>query len=109
MSVVTMTPRPDQPCSFVIEGEMNIYTALALKDRLLSPLDQCTDLQFDLSGVTEIDSAGVQLLVLVKNECGARGKELRITGHSAPVKEIMDLYNLESFLGDPVSARSQEQ
>lgn len=109
MSVVTMTPKSDQPCSFVIEGEMNIYTALALKDRLLSPLDQCADMELDLSGVTDIDSAGVQLLILAKNECGARGKELRITGHSAPVKEIMDLYNLESYIGDPVPIRSQEQ
>lgn len=109
MSVVTMTPKPDLPCSFVIEGEMNIYTALALKDRLLAPLEQCADIELDLSGVTDIDSAGVQLLVLLQNECGTRGRDLRIIGHSAPVKEILDLYNLESYFGDPVSVRPQEQ
>lgn len=109
MSVVTMTPKPDLPCSFVIEGEMNIYTALALKDRLLLPLEQCADMELDLTGVTEIDSAGLQLLILVKNECRAHDRNLRISGHSAPVLEILDLYNLESFFGDPVLIRPQEQ
>ena len=88
---------------------MSIYTALALKDRLLTPLDQCADMELDLAGVTDIDSAGLQLLILVKNECRTRGKNLRLTGHSAPVLEILDLYNLESFFGDPVLIRPQEQ
>lgn len=109
MSVVTMTPKPNLPCSFAIEGEMNIYTALALKESLLAPLEQCADMELDLAGVTDIDSAGLQLLILVKNESRTRGKNLRISGHSAPVLEILDLYNLEGFFGDPVLIRPQEQ
>ena len=87
---------------------MTIYTALELKDRLLAPLDQCAGMEIDLAGVNEIDSAGLQLLVLTKNEAKARGKTLSISGHSPAVLEILDLCNLESFFGDPVLVRPQE-
>jgi anti-sigma B factor antagonist len=105
---VTMTQQENEPCRFVIEGEMTIYTALELKDRLLAPLPQCADMELDLAGVGEIDSAGLQLLVLLKQEAKAQGKSLSITGHSPAVLEIFDLCKLEGFFGDPVLIRSQE-
>jgi anti-anti-sigma factor len=105
---VTMTAISNAPCRFTIEGEMTIYTALELKDKLLAPLDQCADMEIDLAGVSEIDSAGLQLLVLTKNEAKARGKNLSISGHSPAVLEILDLCNLEGFFGDPVLICPQE-
>lgn len=106
---VTMTPRENEPCHFAIEGEMTIYTALELKEQLLAPLAHCADMEIDLAGVSEIDSAGLQLLILLKQEARARGKTLSITGHSPPVLEIFDVCQLESFFGDPVLIRTQEQ
>lgn len=105
---VTMTPRADDPYRFTIEGEMTIYNALELKERLLAPLDQCPHMEIDLAGVSEIDSVGLQLLVLAKNEAKARGKNLSISGHSPAVLEVLELCNLESFFGDPVLIRAQE-
>ena len=105
---VTMTPRADEPCRFAIEGEMTIYNALELKDRLLTHLDQCPHMEIDLSGVSEIDSAGLQLLVMAKNEVTARGKTLSISGHSPAVLEVLDICNLEGFFGDPVLIRAPE-
>jgi anti-sigma B factor antagonist len=106
---VTMTPRANEPCHFTIEGEMTIYTALELKGRLLAPLDQYAHMEIDLTGVSEIDSAGLQLLVMAKNEARARGKTLSIFGHSPAVLEAMDLCKLEGFFGDPVLIRAPEK
>lgn len=106
---VTMTQRSNtEPCQYVIEGEMTIYNALELKAQLLSPLEQCAQMEVDLAGVTEMDSAGLQLLLMAKTEARARGKNLAITGHSTAVLEVLDLCNLEGFFGDPVLVRSQE-
>lgn len=105
---VTMTASDNEPCCFTIEGEITIYTALALKERLLAPLDQCAEMKIDLTGVSEIDSAGLQLLVLAKNEARVRGRNLSISGHSPAVLEVLDLCNLEGFFGDPVLIGSQE-
>jgi len=105
---VTMTQRGNAPCHWLIEGEMTIYTALQLKEALLAPLDQCADLEIDLAGVTEIDSAGMQLLILAKSEARARGKNVLLSGHSPAVLEVLDLCKLEGFFGDPVLVKSRE-
>ena len=105
---VTMTPKANAPCHFTIEGEMTIYNALELKGQLLAPLDQCADIEIDLAGVSEIDSAGLQLLVMAKNEARARGKTLRICRHSPAVLDVLDICNLEGFFGDPVLIHSSE-
>ena len=59
-------------------------------------------MEIDLAGVSEIDSAGLQLLVMAKNEARARGKTLGISRHSPAVLEVLDTCNLEGFFGDAV-------
>jgi len=105
---VTMTQRGNSSCHWLIEGEMTIYNAMELKGALLAPFDQCADLEIDLAGVTEIDSAGMQLLILAKNEARARGKNVLLSGHSPAVLEVLDLCKLEGFFGDPVLVKSRE-
>lgn len=95
-------------CRITVEGEMTIYTALELKDQLLSPLATCKEVELKLAGVSEIDSAGLQLLVLVKTEAHAHDKTLSITDHSPAVLDILDLCDLEGFFGDTVLIHPQE-
>ena len=89
-------------CRIAVEGEMTIYTALELKDQLLAPLEKCSRVELNLGAVSEIDSAGLQLLVLVKTEAQAHDKDLSITDHSPAVLDILDLCDLEGFFGDTV-------
>lgn len=92
----------------VVEGEMTIYTALALKEALLAALAQCETVETNLAGVSEIDTAGLQLLIMAKTEAQARGKTLSITGHSPAVLEVLNLCDLEGFFGDNVLIHSEE-
>lgn len=80
-----------------IEGELTIFRAMELKPALLPtpPLDE-----IDLSGVTDIDSAGVQLLMLAKKTAAASNRELRIVGHSPAVIEVFELLNVAAYFGD---------
>ncbi|MDO8699342.1 MAG: STAS domain-containing protein [Rhodoferax sp.] len=99
---VTVERKKGGLCRIALNGEMTIYAALALKDELLAPLAQCETAELDLSGVSEIDSAGLQLLIMAKAEAKAHGKTLVITGHSTVVLDILDLCDLEGFFGDNV-------
>lgn len=99
---VTVERTKDALCRIVVEGEMTIYTALELKDQLLAPLEHCKQVELSLGAVTEIDSAGLQLLVLVKTEAHVHDKTLSITDHSPCVLDILDLCDLEGFFGDTV-------
>ena len=80
-----------------IEGELTIFRAMELKPVLLAtpPVDVV-----DLSGVTDLDTAGVQLLMLVKKTAQAQQRELQLVAHSTAVLEVFELLNMAAFFGD---------
>jgi anti-sigma B factor antagonist len=81
-----------------IEGELTIFRALELKPALLG-----TGLrEIDLSGVTELDTAGVQLLMLAKKTAQSAGRELRLVAHSPAVIEVFELLNVAAYFDDPL-------
>jgi anti-anti-sigma factor len=83
-------------------NELTIYTALELKDKLLTGLATTEELELDLSQVSEIDAAGLQLLVMIKQEAADLSKVVRFTGHSPVVLDLLDLSGLGGFFGDPL-------
>lgn len=90
--------------ALAINGEFTIFTATSEKIRLLDAISQGSgaDIAIDLSNVTEIDSAGLQLMVLAKREAAALDRTLRFVGHSSAVLDLLDLTGLAGFFGDPV-------
>jgi anti-anti-sigma factor len=90
-----------------IKGELSIFTAADLRLRLLSALDVGSELEVDLSAVSEMDSAGMQLLVATKKDAAARNKPLRFTGHSPAVVDLLELCDLTGYFGDPLLIRSK--
>ena len=85
-----------------LDGELTIYRAAELKPLILAPLGEAQVLEVDLAGVSEIDSAGVQLLMLAKREAQARGGELHLVAHSPAVLDVFELLDLAAFFGDPL-------
>ena len=85
-----------------VEGEMTIYHAAALKQDLLERLAGAPETEINLSRVTEMDTAGFQLLVLAKREAAREGRVLRLVAHSPATLEVMDLFNMSGYFGDPV-------
>jgi len=86
-----------------LDGELTIYRAAELKELLLNALAAGSgDLEVDLSGVSEFDSAGLQLLMLAKKTAQQRGRELRLAGHSPAVLEVFELLNVAAHFGDPL-------
>lgn len=81
-----------------IQGEMTIYTAMEQKNELIEYLKPDYELQIDLSAVSEIDCAGLQLLLWLKQEA----PRLKLIQHSRAVVEVLELLNLASYFGDPI-------
>ncbi|TMH60351.1 MAG: STAS domain-containing protein [Betaproteobacteria bacterium] len=76
---------------------MTIYEAAADKPLLLSALATAKETEIDLSSVDEMDTAGLQLLLLVKRESLKAGKVLRLTGHSPASLDVLERYNLGAY------------
>lgn len=85
-----------------IDRDMTIYHAEALKSELMDMLEHHQAIELDLSQIAEIDTSGVQLLMLAKRESLKQRKELRIVAHSPAVSELMDFYNIAAYFGDPL-------
>ncbi len=103
-----MTAANPTPQRLAIGEDMTIYNANAQKTQLLDALFATEHLELDLSRVAEIDTAGLQLLMLVKREAVQHGKNVSISGHSAAVQQVLDFCNLVGAFGDPmvISARA---
>jgi anti-anti-sigma regulatory factor len=65
--------------------------------------------EIDLSGVTEVDTAGVQLLMLAKRAAVEQQRELRLVGHSPAVMEVFELMNVAAYFGDHLVMDSNER
>jgi anti-anti-sigma factor len=82
--------------------DMTIYNAGAQKQQILSALAQTDFLELDLQAATEMDTAGLQLLLLLKREAVQQGKQLSVINHSPRVQQIIDACSLAGTFGDPM-------
>lgn len=86
-----------------LSGELTIYRAAEMKAQLLSALEACPDrLEVDLAEVSDLDSAGLQVLVVAKQVSVARGIDMQLIGHSLPVVQVFELLNVAGIFGDPL-------
>ena len=89
--------------SFAIGDEMTIYRAAELCTSLqaaFAGLPAGATLALDLAAVTDIDSAGVQLLIAARKTAAQAGCGLRLAGHSEAVADVVRTLNLARHVGD---------
>jgi len=95
-----------QPLAFT--EDLTIYHALEQKQLLLDALAATSELELNLAQVAEIDTAGLQLLVLLKKEAQRAGKQVRIVAHSQAVSSLIDFCNMAAEFGDPLVIPAHE-
>ena len=79
-----------------LTGELTIYTAAELMPQLLQTLAECTALDLHLGQVSELDTAGLQQLLLARREASRQGKALRLVEPSAATREVLAFTRLEA-------------
>jgi anti-anti-sigma factor len=90
---ITVTAAAD--CAQIrIDGELNIYSAAESREQLLQALDAHPALALDIGAVEEIDTAGMQLLLLLMHEAKRIDKALTLSAPSPAILEVATLLNL---------------
>lgn len=85
--------------NLAVVGEMNMYCAGELKSTLLSAVsDRRGEAIIDLSDVSEIDTAGLQVLLLMRRLARASGRRFALIDPSIPVTEVLELCGLGSAI-----------
>lgn len=89
----------EQVDRWCISGEMSIYTAKLLKttlfDRMAAHDGPC---RLQLEGVTVLDCAGLQLLLLIHRLAKAGGRAFAVLTPSAAVREALTLVGLQDYI-----------
>jgi anti-sigma B factor antagonist len=78
-----------------VEGELTIYRAAELNPALLEAVRAHDAPAFDLSAVTEFDSAGLQLLLVARAEAARLGKRVAILAASPAVRDAFALLGMD--------------
>lgn len=85
------------------EGELTVYVISDATQALRSAVDQGALKRVDLGGVTELDTAGLQLLVLAKRLTNSDGEVVQLVNHSDAALRLVTLAGLTHQLdvGEP--------
>lgn len=75
--------------SLAVEGEMTIFTAAELQAEVFAVLAPELKLSVDLSSVTELDSSGIQLLLMLRRESTEHDGTFQIVAFSAAVEGVL--------------------
>lgn len=68
---------------------------------------QGKNIELDLNGIERVDSAGIQLLIFLKNLSQKNHFSIKLKNHSLPILKILDLLGLVSFFGDRVKVKKE--
>lgn len=81
-----------------VNSDLTIYTANDFKQHLVALLEGNEILDVNLKNVGEIDTAGFQMLLLIKREAERLNKRLHLSEASLVAHEIMELLNIDQIL-----------
>lgn len=84
-------------CRIRIDDELTIYTAGIASTTISDALAANHSVAIDLSGVSEIDTAGLQILLVARKEALLRDRKVSFIGHNRIVIECLRLMNLSNF------------
>jgi len=79
---------------------MTIYNAVTLKEQLISCLENNNGIVLDLSSISEMDTAGLQVLILAQQHALQSGKLFQLADCSSIVQEIFELCNLNTLFSN---------
>ncbi|GAA2879141.1 hypothetical protein Acy02nite_77470 [Actinoplanes cyaneus] len=80
---------------FAFDDELTIVTAAEHRERLLAALGDSHGVRLDLSGVSDLDTAGLQVLLLARDEGARLGLPVEFSEPSPAVAEVLALTRLE--------------
>jgi anti-sigma B factor antagonist len=87
-----------------IDGDLTIFTAAACEVCISHALRDHASVSIDLSSVTNVDVAGIRLLIVVKWEAARLQRTLHFGARPPAAKEMMALFDAVITLADQVQA-----
>ncbi|MFI6070840.1 lipid asymmetry maintenance protein MlaB [Actinoplanes sp. NPDC051343] len=78
-----------------VDDELTIVTAAAHRETLLAALRDGSAVRVELSGISDLDTAGLQVLLLLRDEAARLHVPVEFAAPSPAVAEVLALTGLE--------------
>lgn len=96
MELDIQTAKSANHCEVVLHGEVDVYTAPSLKEKLVELIeDGCTNVVVDLEGVSFIDSSGLGVLVSALRRARERDGVVRVVCTRENILKIFRITGLD--------------
>lgn len=83
---------------------MTIYSAALLKEELFSLASECGEnIELDLSAVSALDTAGLQIMLVLRRLAQSKGVAFRVRQPSAAAVEVLELCGMQGLLAQAPS------
>ena len=109
MANLKIIQKRNNSTEITISGELNIYCAMELYQQHIQNIKFKELVTFKLSGITEIDTAGAQLLILLFKEALIRNVNYVIASTSTALDEYITLFNLQSYFNAHADVSSEDK
>lgn len=96
------TTQYDGQPALKLKGALTIYTVAQARRDIPARMAKQKSMVLDLTGIDELDTAGVQLLLWLKRDLSSRGSGLALANHSPAVVDVLDLLGLTAVFGDTI-------
>lgn len=80
-----------------ISGELDIYCAMEFYQQHIKPLKIQQSLTLKLAKLTDIDTAGVQILIMIIKAAKRQNSPYNIASLSSALKEYSETFQLERY------------
>lgn len=82
----------------LFDDSLTIYNAVESKKKIIDSIEKYDCIDLDLSDVEEIDTAGLQLILLAVKTAAEEGRPIRKITHSPATFELVNTLNLLGLL-----------
>jgi len=96
LSVKHDDSHPGGSVQLSISGDMTIYAIADLKEAITPEITGQAIVDLNLSEVEEIDSAGIQLIMALRNHLIKANKTIQLTGTNGTVSKLLEVYGLSN-------------
>ena len=84
--------------TLVFEGDLTIYSVAQIKDEIFADYEKLADkIALDLEAVTEIDTAGVQLLLFAKKFFSSVHRSFFISKSNESVDAVLTVLDVNTY------------
>lgn len=83
-----------QQATLALQGDLTIFTVDALKDDIFLALN-CPQIRVSLAAVTDVDSCGLQLLLVLARQARNLGRDFALSRSHPEIDALLALYGLD--------------